>query len=87
MMSLESIEMEDFMVTIVRLMVLHWSYRASGCLFSIFGLKNTETKKIGLENMYLFLVTDRSDRYLAWSPVHLNLISYINMPIISNKIQ
>ena len=49
--------------------------------------KNPETQKTGLEKTYLFLVTDRSDRYLAWILVHLNLISYITMSIIFNKLQ
>ena len=59
----------------------------SGCLFSIFGLKNIETKIQDWKKTYVFLVTERSDRHLASRPVSLNLICCINMSILVNKLQ
>ena len=44
--------------------------------------KNPETQKQGWKKTYLFLVNDRSDRYLSQRPVYLNFIRYITMPII-----
>ena len=40
-----------------------------------------------LEKTYLFIVTDRLDYYLASSNVYLNLIRYITMSVIVNKIE
>ena len=48
--------------------------------------KKTKIQKLDWKKTYLFLVIDRLDRYLAWRPVYLNLISYITMSIISTVI-
>ena len=89
MVSSSVFEIEGFMVRSVYFRVLRRSFRASGSLFSNFGHKNTHTeiKKQDWKNTYLFLVTDRSDRYLAWRPEYINLIRYINISIIANKLQ
>ena len=58
-----------------------------GLVFSIFGLKKNRNTKTGLEIDIPFLVTDRSYRYLYSRPVYINLIIYINMSIIVNKLQ
>ena len=60
---------------------------AFGCLFRFLTLKKPRNTKIGVEKYIHFLVTDRSDLYLSYRTVHLNLISYINMLIIVNKLQ
>ena len=49
--------------------------------FSISDLKKTQNTKTGL------VVTDRSDQYLAWNHVYLNLISYIYISMIADKLQ
>ena len=83
-----SVGIEGIMASSVCHWVLCWAFRASGFLFSNIGLNtHIETQKQYWKNTYLFLVTDRSGLYLAWRPVYLKLIIYINLSIIVNKIQ
>ena len=78
---------EGFMVNSVICRVLCQAFRASGSLFSIFGLKHTESQKQDWKNTFLFLLTDRLDRYLSCRPIYLNLIRYITMLILVNEIR
>ena len=71
------------MVSSVGHRVIFW---ASGCIFLIFFLKNRNTKT-GLEKAYLFIVNDCLYRYFASMLVYLNLITYITMSIIGNRLQ
>ena len=75
------------MVSRVGFRVLCWEFWLSGCLFLIFGQKNnTDTQKQDWKNTYIFLVTNRLYLYLSSMPVHLDLITYITMLVIVNKI-
>ena len=47
-------------------------------VFLFLTFKTPRNTKTGLEKDIPFLVIDRSDRYLAWRPVDVNLIAYIN---------
>ena len=47
--------------------------------------KKTKIQKLDWKKTYLFLVIDRLDRYLAWRPVYLNLISYSKNEILMTQ--
>ena len=70
----------------------YWASRASNLgssvvFFGFWHWKNPETQKQDWKKTYLFLVTECSDHYLDYRPEYLNLISYITMSIILNKLQ
>ena len=54
---------EGFMVSSVRRRVLCRYFRESGCFLRFLTLKNQETQKQNWKQTYLYLVTDRLDRY------------------------
>ena len=81
LLSTSAAVIEVFMIIIV----VRWVFCQA---FRIFGLKtHTETQKQDQKKTYLFLVNYFLDRYLASRHVYLNLIIYITMSIIVNKIQ
>ena len=69
-MKAAAVYIEGFMVIIVYCQVLCQAFWASGSLFSVFRLKNRNTKT-GLEKDILFLVSYHVDRYLSWRPVYI----------------
>ena len=60
---------------------------ALNCFFRFYTFKNPETQKQDWKKTYLFIVTDRSDRYLSSRPVYLNSIFCITISNIVNKLQ
>ena len=72
------------------MLIIGFSDRCLGRLvpfLRFLAVKNIETHKQDWKKRYVFLVTDLLDRYLAWRPIYINLISYITISIILNKLQ
>ena len=70
-----------------RLEPLKSCYSASGCFFRILAKQKQKTQKQDWKKTYVFLVTERSDLYLSWRPINLNLIIYITMSIIVKNLE
>ena len=81
--SLEGLESVEGLERLERLECRYW---ALGSFFDFRPKKYLETQKQDWKKTYLFLVTDRLDRYLALRPIHLNLIIYITLSSIFNKL-